>query len=168
MKGSTALTAAKRMLKTLDRALGGLESFMLIVIGLALLGLSALRIGLRFFGAGMPWIAPCLRSLVLWTAFFGGAKAVERNASVRIDLLERFFSPGVRRAIVRFRSFIAALLCLFMVWIAWRFVMAEKAFGEVAFWKVKTWHVETVFPAGLALMAFHFTVRVLFPERTDP
>ncbi len=148
--------------KKLDDGFGKIESLLIILIFAAMLFCASLQIILRtFFHSGIVWLDPFLRSLVLWMAFVGGAKTIQKSNFIKIDLAEKLFPKNWALFVHRFLAFVAFGLCVYLLWIVFFFIRREMEFGDIAFLKIKTWQVQLVFPLGLFLMAFHFFYKVL-------
>lgn len=147
----------KNCLIKLDNCLVKFESYALIMILLAMLIFSSLQIFLRiFFNTSIVWIAPLLRALVLWTAFFGGALAIQRKASIKIDIFNRLLSDKKKNLLQKILSVVGAIVSFYLFIIAIKFIINEKSFGDIFFLKVKVWHIELIFAIGFFLMTLHF------------
>ena len=55
----------------------------------------------NIFGAGIVWIDPLLRVLVLWVAIAGAVVATRNDNHIRIDYFTRYFSKKSGRYIQR-------------------------------------------------------------------
>jgi TRAP-type C4-dicarboxylate transport system permease small subunit len=147
--------------KKIDDCFGRIESVLILLIFLTMLSLASLQIVLRTFHSGIVWIDPFLRSLILWLAFIGGAKTIQKNNFIKIDLVEKLLPKQWTVFIHRFLALVSCGLCAYLLWIAFFFIRQEIAFGEVAFLKIKAWHIQLAFPLGFFLMLFHFFYKVL-------
>jgi TRAP-type C4-dicarboxylate transport system permease small subunit len=150
--------------KKIDDFFGRIESVLILLIFLTMLSLASLQIVLRAFHSGIVWVDPFLRSLILWLAFIGGAKTIQKSNFIKIDLAEKLFPKKWTVFIHRSLALVACGLCAYLLWIAFFFIRQEITFGDVAFLKIKTWHIELAFPLGFFLMMFHFFYKTLDPK----
>jgi len=155
----------KKIVVKLDHYLGKLESFFLVTILIILISASTLEIVLReIFQTSIIWLAPFLRSLILWIALIGGSKAVQQNASIKIDIFSHILPFHIQRLIEKSLSLVAMLISSYLVWISSNYVIAEKEFGDNFFLKIDVWHVETIFPIGFGFMTFHFFKKIFYQD----
>ena len=155
----------KKFLISFNLFLGKIESFLLILILGVMIIFSVLQIILRSgFNSSLLWIDPLLRVLVLWSALIGGAKAAQIQKHITIDLFARFLPLPLETIRFRLLNSICSVLSFFLTVLAFRFLLTEKAFGEIAFLNVKMWHIELAFPFSFFLMGIHFFSNVLLPK----
>jgi len=144
--------------RKLNQILGRFESLLLVTFLALMLILSLVQIVARTgFNQGIIWIDPLCRSLILWIALIGGAKATHLNKNIKIDIVDRLLPQNCVFWIQRILSFIAFGLTFYLGWVATQFVLMEKEFGEKLLPKIEMWHIELALPLGFFLMAYHFT-----------
>lgn len=156
MNADGPLSVVRRVLGTLRRTLETLETGLVAVLLLGLLGLSFAQVVLRQFHGGWLWADPLIRHLVLWIAFAGGALAASRSRHIRIDALGRLLKG---RAAVGLRLLLEA----FTVWISWRLAgagldlvkMSQEYGDRIDGLDWPAWAMQAAIPVGFALIGFH-------------
>ncbi len=143
-----------------------IENWLLAALVLLLVGLSGAQIVLRiFFETGLSWADSFSRSLVLWTGMLGALAAVRDDKHIALDVLQRYLSPKMRRAARIATLGFAAVLCAAMAWYGCALVGIDYAEGlqtgggSVAA-ALRACFAECILPAGFALMALRFALRM--------
>lgn len=150
------------------------EDWLLAVLVLVLVGLAGAQIVLRvFFSTGLSWVDPFARTLVLWTGMLGALAAVRDERHIALDLLQRFLSPRVQRAVRVLTFGFAALLCAAMAWYSSSLVAIDYGEGLQTsngsiLAALRACFAETILPLGFALMALRFVVRAFSPPAHLP
>ncbi len=115
------------------------------------------------FDAGITWIDPLLRVLVLWVVLLGAVIATRNDNHIRIDFFTRYLSrlaaPCLQRVVYAFCAFVCGLIA----WHASRFVMMDYEFGSVAFSSVPTWVTQLIIPLAFYLMAIRYLMLFVVP-----
>jgi C4-dicarboxylate transporter DctQ subunit len=133
----------------------------------ALVALAPLQLLLRnAFDAGIPWLDPLLRALVLWLGLLGALVASRGDRHIHVDLLARLLPPRSRMAAAVATSLFAAVVAGFLAWHGGRFVGSELALGSHAFGAVPAAAVESVIPLAFAGMALRHARHALTKART--
>ena len=135
-----------------DSLLAGLLGAMILLAGLQIL----LR---NFFDAGLLWIDPLLRILVLWLGLLGAAVATRRDRHIRIDLLAQRLGARADRWLSACVDQVSGWTCLAVAWFSLRWVRLDYADGLTAFGAVPAWLVEAIVPAAFALIGLRFLLR---------
>ncbi len=137
-----------------DSLLAGLLGAMILLAGLQIL----LR---NFFDAGLLWVDPLLRILVLWLGLLGAAVATRHDRHIRIDLLSRHLGARAERWLSAVVDQISGWTCLAVAWFSLRWVRLDYADGLTAFGAVPAWLVEAIVPVAFALIGLRFLLRPL-------
>ncbi len=135
-----------------DSLLAGLLGAMILLAGLQIL----LR---NFFDAGLLWIDPLLRILVLWLGLLGAAVATRNDRHIRIDLLSRRLGAKADRWLAVATDQASGWTCLAVAWFSLRWIHLDFADGLTAFARVPAWLVESIVPVAFALMGVRFLLR---------
>ena len=143
------------------------ENALLCCLLALMLGLAGLQIGLRFFDAGLFWIDPLLRLLVIWSGMFGAVVASREKQHIAIDVLSHLLPAGQSHRLRMFLSFAAACVCGLLSWQGYRFVRDEALFGGRALLGMPSWLQNSIFPLAFALMAVHFLSNAAAQEVGD-
>ncbi len=144
------------------RALHRLEDiFLALLLGMMIV-LAPLQIFLRnFFDAGIGWIDPFLRVLVLWVGLMGAVAASRADRHIHIDAASKLLSPRVASMLGIFTSIFTAAVAGLVSWHSWRFVADEWEFGSVAFSGVPAWMTEVVIPMAFGFIALRYGLRTV-------
>ena len=136
-----------------DRFLSGLVAVILLVM----VFLSGLQIFLRnLFDAGLLWIDPLLRHLVLLLAFVGALIATGLKRHIQINILGRLVRGEWRRVVGATVATISAFVCLALAHASLLLLRDELEFGDMAFLGVPMWGIVLVFPVSFLALAFRF------------
>ncbi len=152
--------------ETWDRQIAFLEQISLTVLIVTMLVLSVLQIILRnFFHTGLIWIEPMLRHLVLWICFVGAVTAAGRLRHIQMDVVGHLLPDSPRILLVRFTTFVAALICAVLARASWTFMGQEFEFGAKGFLDLPVWLLTSAIFLGFALMANRFIIRAFAPQK---
>lgn len=145
------------MIKSLVKALHGLEDSALVLALLTMLGLAVLQIILRdFFDQGLLWAESFLRVLVLWVTMLGAMVATRHNSHISIDAVSRYLPerPAWLASIVTL--LVSAAICGAVAFFSVTFIRYEYQDHTIAFGQVPSWVCETILPIGFGVMALRF------------
>ncbi|MFZ0392023.1 MAG: TRAP transporter small permease [Calditrichia bacterium] len=152
----------KTLLKKIDSSLAVFENGMIILVLSVMVLLSFLQVLLRnFFDTGLLWGDIFLRHLVLWVGFIGASLATRENKHINIDILTRFLPEKLLPAARIVTYLFTAFICVVLAKAAWVFVSYEKEFGTTLFSDIPAWIIQVIIPAGFALMALRFILKIL-------
>lgn len=142
-----------RFLRLLNRA----EDGILVVLLTGMIGLAIGQIFLRnFFGTGIFWADPLLRTLVLWVGLAGAMVATRLDNHIAINVFSRYLPPRTRRAARVVVDLFSAGVCALIAWHAARFVALEHGYGTIAFGQVPSWVAELILPLAFAVIALRY------------
>ncbi len=155
----------RRWVTAVDRGLARVETAALVCVVATLLVIAVVQVVLKLAGAGLQWMEMLGRWLVLWVGFLGGAVASQQGRHITIDVLSRFARGTTRRVLGVVVNLVGAGLSLVLLKVSLSYLGQKVSDGAVAFavgrMEVPEWWMASVVPAGLALMAWHFTVQAL-------
>lgn len=152
------------MLKVINR----LEDWLLISMLAAMVGLAISQIIYRnIFGAGVIWIDPLLRVLVLWVAIAGAVVATRTDNHIRIDFFTKYFSKKISEYMQRFVYAFCVFVCGLISWYAVKFVQMDYEYGTIAFSDVPAWATELIIPLGFFLMAVRYLLLFISPPERE-
>lgn len=136
-----------------------MEDAGLVVLAACLFTLAFAQILLRnLLGVALPWADPLVRHLVLWTSLVGALLAARQGRHIRIDALLRILPPRGRRIAQAAGDLGAAVVCLLLCGLALRFVLDERAYGDIAFLGTPRWVLEVIFPVAFGGMGVRFAL----------
>ena len=147
----------RRWLKRADTAARWCENSLLVVLFIALLGLSGGQIILRnVFSSGLFWSDELVRLLVLWLAVVGALAATRDRRHIAIDLIARALPALPQRIVRSIVGVFAGVVSATFAWQAWRFVMDSRDFGDTVLGGWPAWYFQLILPLGFALIAWRF------------
>lgn len=141
-----------------------LEDGLLVAILSSMIILAVYQIISRnFFSAGLVWIDPLLRTLVLWVGLSGAVVAARTDKHIRIDIFTKYMPsvvlPYVRRLVYMF----SLCICLLIAWHSARFVLSEYEYQTIAFAGVPAWVTALIIPLSFTLIAFRYALLLFSP-----
>ncbi len=158
----------------LGRALHRVEDAVLAVLLGAIVLLAPLQIALReLFGAGLVWVDPLLRALVLWVGLLGALAASRDGRQISIDVISRVLPARARAEAGALTSLFTAGISGLVAYHGARFVVSELRFESVAFSGIPAWLLESVIPFAFGWIALRYLllglaeVRALRAGRTE-
>lgn len=154
------------IITALDSALNKIEGALLVLLLSVMVLLSFLQVVLRnALGEGILWADVFLRHLVLWIAFLGASLAVSHHRHISIDALTRSMSLRWQRVVRTATNLFAAAMCAVLFDASRSFLQYEIEDGRILFLNVPEWYSQLIIPAGFALLAVHFLVRMALSAR---
>ena len=153
----------------LTRIVELLEKAVLVVLFVALVGLTCAQILLRnLFDSGIVWADDAIKILVLWVAMSGALYATRTARHISIDVISRFLPLHLARLLRRFLFVLTAAICAMAAWYCYQFVLLEFEDPTMAFLSLPTWFTQAVIPLTLLLMALRFLwLAVCLPEELE-
>lgn len=154
----------KYYVSNIIKAINKLEDWFLISMLFAMVVLAVAQIFYRnIFGAGVVWIDPLLRMLVLWVAIAGAVVATRSDNHIRIDFFTRYFSIRIFSYFQRVVYAFCVFICGLISWHAVRFVQMDYDYGTIAFADVPAWVTELIIPVGFFMMAMRYVLLFISP-----
>lgn len=134
------------------------EELILSLLLSAMIVLSCLQIILRqFFDSGLPWADPLLRYLVVWGGFLGAVLAVSMGKHISLDILSNFLSTNIKRSANIVSHLFSAIVCGFLTYASWLFILSEIQFGSTPFLTIPSWCWNLIFPLAFAVMTLRYS-----------
>ncbi len=150
------------LFRFIDRAFARLVEVLLVVILIAMVGVTFSQVILRnFFDSGIDWAEVASRNAVLWIAFLGAMLATRARQHLNIDAVTRLLPHRARNALRVFLDAFAAAVCVVLAKASLTFVMDERAMAAELFLGLQTWMVQTIIPFGFAMMALEYCIGVV-------
>lgn len=158
-------------LRRLERGLLAAEKWALVGLLGVMVTLSFLQVLLRgAFSAGLLWADTLLRHLVLWVGFLGASVAAGEGKQFAMDATARALSGRLKAAAGILVHLFTAAVCALMARASWTFLAAEYAdwardpargiLFSAGPLRVPGWVFELILPAGFALLALHYLLRL--------
>lgn len=149
----------KKFITAADRLGHAAETALLVLILGSMILLAFGQIIMRnFFDLGLQWGDELLRMLVLWLAVAGAVAASRSDKHINIAVLDRFLSPGLKRAVQLLVYLFTAGICLIVAWFSLQFVQTSREYGDLILGDVPAWWLQSVLPVGFGLIAWRYTV----------
>ncbi len=150
------------VLKSLPRLVYIIESGLLILLLLTIIGLSFTDILLRnFFNSGLTFAPPVVRALVLWLGLLGALYATRDNKHITIDVLARLLPLKMQTHVKGFTSLFATIVCSVIAWHGFIFVYETHFYSDTVFGNTPAWLVQLVIPVSFLLIGIRFLVHGL-------
>lgn len=155
------MTRNNKILDKLEIAGTRAENTLLVCILISMILLAATQIFLRnIFDFSLFWADEMLRMLVLWLTLAGGMVASRMDKQIRIEVLDRFMTPSIRRLNRIFVDFFTASVCALLSWHSARFVMTSYEYGDTLLGDTPAWLLQIILPIGFGLMAYRYLIFV--------
>lgn len=149
------------------RWLDRVETGLIALLVLAMVLLAGAQIVLRnLFDTGLAWADPLLRAMVLWTAMLGALAAARDDKHIGIDFVTHFVHGRVRRAVRAITLLFGAAVSATLAWYGIGLVQLDYGSGA-AVAGIPNWCVETIVPAGFALLALRLAAHAFLPPKHD-
>lgn len=163
-----AFLMKRNKLEGLFGFLGWVEVCVLGVLLITLIVLGGMQIVLRnVFHGGVLWADPLMRHIVLWLGCLGAALATTEAKHINIDVFSRILPAGVkpwRRSVV----YGATAVTTFMLGVAaWRLVVDERSYGDLAFSSVPVWVLQLVLPVAFFMICYRSLVNLIIGREPE-
>lgn len=161
------------ILNRIDRALGRVEGWLLVLFLAIMVILTFLQVILRalFIYAHLPWAnslmgqmdwaEPLVRLLVLWVSIVGASLVTGENKHIKMDLM----SDLLPEPLLPYREVLLSASCAviagFMVHASFDYVRMEASFGAEIFTGLPNWIGQLILPVGFTVILFRFVLRVV-------
>jgi TRAP-type C4-dicarboxylate transport system permease small subunit len=154
------------MLLTILRKVGScydhLEEGLLVCMVFGMVALGAAQILFRnVMSIGVVSIDPLLRHLVLWVALLGASAAARENRHISIEILPARLSPLLRSSVKAGLLLFSALVCLFLVYPAVRFILDDYRAGRDLAFGIPLWVSQTVMPVMWLVLGIRFVLQAV-------
>lgn len=164
-----ALLIKRKKLEGVFKALGMVEVSILGLLLGTLIVLGGLQIVLRnIFHSGLLWADPLMRHIVLWLGCLGAALATTTARHINIDVFSRLLPDNIkpwRRSLV----YGATAMATFILGVAaWRLVIDEKSYGDIAFGSVPVWTLQLILPIAFFMIAYRSIVNLFIGLEAEP
>ena len=161
------------VLKQMDRALGRLEGYLLVLFLSVMVILTFLQVTLRalfIYGdlhwansvmGQVDWAEPLVRLLVLWVSLVGASLVTGENRHIKIDLVSGLLPKPLLPYCELLVSASCVLITGFMLKASIGYVRMEASFGAEIFAGLPNWIGQLILPIGFSLILFRFLLRVV-------
>lgn len=152
----------KPLSESLTKILYRIEDAVLAGLLLIMIAMAVAQIVLRnLFGSGISWGDILVRILVLWVGLLGAVAASRQNRHITIDILTRYLPPRVSIFVNSMTAFFTAVLCSFVTYHGFRFVLMERESGGKAFAQIPVWICEAVIPFAFFVIALRYFISAI-------
>ncbi len=153
--------SVQNYLQRANTLLGKIETGMLCVVVVLMIGLALLEIIMRYgFKTSLLWKTVMLQHLTLWLCFLGAALASAEKRHISIDVLNRILPENVKR----FSAYIIDVLSLSVVSIlayyGFVFLKDEQQSPATLIGTVPLWWAKSIIPIGFVLIAVHLILQI--------
>lgn len=150
------------------RLINSVEDSLLVALLSSMIILAIYQIISRNFytSAGIVWIDPLLRVLVLWVGLAGAVVAARTDNHIRIDVFIKNLPDSWQQVLTRVVYLFTAGICGLIAWHSYRFVLSEYEYGTMAFAEVPAWVAALIIPLSFFLIAIRYGV-MLFSSQIE-
>jgi TRAP-type C4-dicarboxylate transport system permease small subunit len=153
------------MIKKLDRFVGGVAFYGIVIAVVLMLSLTILNIVLRWFNTSIEWVDPMVRHLVFLSAFLGGTLATGEDNHIRIDLAAKILeTKKLNKTKVWLERVVILITCIATILLAKAgldFAKIELEFGKDVFLGIHSGYLVGIIPFGMGLLSLRFILRLL-------
>ena len=151
-----------RFFQIIDRVFAWLIEMLLVLMLLAMVGITFSQVILRnFFHSGISWAEIGARHSVLWITFLGAMIATRSRQHLSIDAVTKLLPDRARYGLHIALDLFAAIICGMLTKAAYVFVMEEYAMGETLFLNIKSWIIQSIIPFGFAMISLEYAIGVV-------
>jgi TRAP-type C4-dicarboxylate transport system permease small subunit len=142
-----------KFLKIVNYSLYKVQKVVVVVLFLALLGLSATQVILRLaFHTGVPNADTMMRYLVMWVAFLGASLATYKGRHINLDVVSRSLKKLNKNLVKFLVSLVSFVILSFLLKASVEFIMNEMPDSQMVFF-VPVWLLETIIPLMFFFMS---------------
>jgi len=161
------------ILRQMDRTLGRLEGWLLILFLAVMVTLTLLQVAMRAlfiyahmhwansFMGQIDWAEPLVRLLVLWVSLLGASLVTGENKHIKIDLM----SDLLPLPLLPYRELLLSVACALVTGLMLKasitYVRLEASFGAQIFTGLPNWVGQLILPIGFSVMLFRFSLRAI-------
>lgn len=151
-----------KLLNAFDRGLAKIETALLVLLVLFLLGFAFLQVVLRnIFDSGIAWADIFNRSMVLWVGFFGATLSAREDRHLSLEVLTKFL-PNKFKPFIQFivTSFVIGV-CALLTYYSYLFYVDQITFesSDLLFEGFPKAYFTVIFPLGFAVLTFRYVVK---------
>jgi TRAP-type C4-dicarboxylate transport system permease small subunit len=149
-------------LKRINTFLGQIETGLLCLIVLLMIGMAVLKIVLRYlFHIGILWNDVMLQHFTLWLAFLGAALATCDKRHISIDVLTRLLPKHFVRPTGVAIDTLSLIVVGILVYASVQFLGDEQTSTATLVGSVPMWWAKVIIPVGFVLIAVHFVIHII-------
>lgn len=149
-------------LKRINALLGQIETAMLCLIILSVIGMALLKIVLRsLFHTGILWNDVMLQHLTLWLVFLGAALAACEKRHISIDVLPRLLPPRLIQFAAIIIDAISLVVVTILAYTSIEFLRDEQLSDATLVGTIPLWWPKLIIPLGFILIALHFVIHIV-------
>ena len=159
----------KKFFRTVDRSLGFVEEWSLVIVVLVALCSAMANIILRkTTNISLYWSDEVVRKTIFFSTYLGCSAAIRQRSLIRIDALPQIF-PVLRK----FLNFINHVAVIFfsglLVWLGWGMTMMvyQDEFARTTTLQIPEWYFYAVLPI-VGVMMFIRTLLVMVEDLRAP
>ena len=161
------------VLNRMDRALGRVEGWLVVLFLSLMVTLTFLQVALRAlflyghlhwanrFMGQMDWAEPLVRLLVLWVSFLGASLVTGENKHIKLDVVSDLMPRKWVSSLRLLVSASSAVITGFMLKASIHYVRMEASFGGELFAGLPNWIGQLILPIGFSIILFRFALKAV-------
>ncbi len=148
--------------KRINILLGNIETALLCLIILSIVGLGILKILLRYiFQISLLWNQVLLQHFILWLTFLGASLATCENRHISIDVLTRYLPRHLVQCTNILIHIISFVIVSILAYTGFEFIRDEQMSGATLVGTIPIWWAKLIIPIGFGLIALHFALQTV-------
>lgn len=148
------------VLQRINTLLSKIETALLCLIIVLMIGLALLEIVLRYgFAISLLWKTVMLQNLTLWLCFLGAALATAEKRHISIDVLSRILPEKINRYSHYLIDVLSITVVSILVYYGFVFLIDEMELQATLIGTVPLWWAKTIIPLGFVLIDIHLLLQ---------
>ncbi len=148
------------VLQRINTLLSKIETALLCLIIVLMIGLALLEIVLRYgFGISLLWKTVMLQNLTLWLCFLGAALATADKRHISIDVLNRILPEKISHYSRYLIDILSIIVVSVLVYYGFVFLIEEQKLQATLIGTVPLWLAKTIIPLGFVLIDIHLLLQ---------
>lgn len=148
------------VLQRINTLLSKIETALLCLIIVLMIGLALLEIVLRYgFGISLLWKTVMLQNLTLWLCFLGAALATAEKRHISIDVLSRILPEKITQYSHYLIDALSITVVSILVYYGFVFLIDEMELQATLIGTVPLWWAKTIIPLGFVLIDIHLLLQ---------
>jgi TRAP-type C4-dicarboxylate transport system permease small subunit len=153
------LLSLHRSLAAIDRQLGRLVKWLLVLVVAAMVIIVVLQVVARFLLIPIIWTSEATQNLMIWLTFVGGAAAFVQGEHIAVELVVQRLGEGLKRAVAIVAHLLMLGFFVFFVIYGWRLAILNSTASGYTL-PISQFYVFLAVPFGMALATLNALTRI--------
>lgn len=153
-------TYTRKYFLRLNSLLGKIETGLLCLIIVSMIGLAILEIVLRYgFKTSLLWKTVMLENLTLWLCFLGATLATAEKRHISIDVLSRVLPDKVLQYSHYVIDILSIIVVTILAYYGFVFLQEEQQLQATLIGQIPLWWAKSIIPIGFVLIDIHLLLQ---------